>query len=77
MPPINREERLCPTCGILGDEIHFLIDCTKSTAQRQEPFWKINIITPIFETIPNSRQKFTFLLFQENITIIKITAKCV
>ena len=76
-PPINREEKLSPTCGILGDEIHFLIDCTKFTAQRQEAFRKINNRTPNLETTPNSRQKFAFLLFQENISIIKTTAKCV
>ena len=74
-PAINREGRLCPTCGILGDEIHFLIDCTKFTAQKREAFRKINNITPNFETIPDSRRTFTFLLSQENITIIKITAK--
>ena len=67
-PPITREERLCPTCGILGEEIHFLIDCTKFIAQRQEAFRKIINITPNFENIPNSRQRFTFLLSQENIT---------
>ena len=50
-PPIHREERLCPTCGTLGDEVHFLIDCIKFTAQRQEALRKINTITPNFDSI--------------------------
>ena len=76
-PPIHREERLCPTCGTLGDEVHFLIDCIKFTAQRQEEFRKINTITPNFDCISESKQKFIFLLSQGNISITKITAKCI
>ena len=77
-PPIHREERLCPTCGTLGDEVHFRIECIKFTAQRQEAFRKINTITPNFDSIPESKQKFIFLLSsQENISITKITAKCI
>ena len=76
-PPIHREERLRPTCGTLGDEVHFLIDCIKLTAQRQEAFRKIYTITPNFDSIPESKQKFIFLLSQENISITKITAKCI
>ena len=75
-PPQPRQERLCPTCGLLGDEIHFLVDCNVFRAQRQEAYGEIIKITPNFRNITDSKQKFTFLLSQENITIIKITAKC-
>ena len=52
---ISRCNRICPVCGLsVEDEIHFLFDCPKYSAMRDDFFNKIDIRIPNYKHIPIS-----------------------
>ena len=76
-PILDRNDRLCPNCNKVEDEIHFLLDCTKYKEERNNMFSKIESFFPNFCKIPGSKSKFIFLMTQENIDVTKIIATCI
>ena len=74
IPKVPREDRKCEECNIIEDEIHFLIDCDKHAYQRESAFQAIQNIVPNFKEITNSKDKFIFLMSQENIKVSRILA---
>ena len=75
-PKVERGDRLCKFCSInaIEDEIHFLINCNKYKEERTVLFEKIVRIYPSFNTIPDDKSKFIFLMTQENIDVTKMMA---
>ena len=71
-PRINREDRKCPNCKVIEDEVHFLIDCEKYKKERETAFQAINQFFPTFDSITQSRDKFIFLMSQENVEVTLI-----
>ena len=75
-PKIAREDRKCSECNIVEDEIHFLIDCNNYKFQRETAFQAIQNIFPNFNQIINSsKDKFIFLMSQENINVSRILSR--
>ena len=74
-PKIAREDRKCAECNIVEDEIHFLIDCNNYKFQRETAFQAIQNIFPNFNQIINSKDKFIFLMSQENINVSRILSR--
>ena len=56
---INREERLCPTCLVLGDEVHYLFDCNEFPRlieqQELQNVWSDENIYDYFDILGKSR----------------------
>ena len=71
-PKINREDRKCADCKVIEDEVHFLIDCGKYKKEREAAFQAINQIFPAFDSIAQSKDKFVFLMSQENMEVTLI-----
>ena len=64
-PQIPREHRTCKICRQqIESEYHFLMECTLY-GSRQSFFNEVSISVPQFQTL-NSRQKFLFLMTQED-----------
>lgn len=76
-PKIDKENRICIECNKVEDEVHFLIDCKKYTEERNDLFAKIASIYPNFNKIPDSLNKFIFLMSQENVYLTKILASTI
>ena len=73
-PQIKREDRICLECNSLEDEVHFLIDCDKYKNERERAFQAINEIYPTFNSIVESKDKFIFLMSQEDVKATRIIA---
>ena len=73
-PRISREDRKCLDCKVIEDEVHFLIDCEKYKKERETAFQAINQFFPTFDSIAQSRDKFVFLMSQENMEVTIIIA---
>ena len=75
-PKVEKAERLCIYCDKMAveDEIHFLLDCEKYTAERNIFLQKIGNFYPNFLRIAESKAKLIFLMSQENTEDTKIIA---
>ena len=60
-PPLPVEQRLCPQCNVIEDEIHFVMFCKINSEERKQLFDKINGTDSSFQLKP-TREKFLFLL---------------
>ena len=63
------ENRLCPYCNLVEDEIHFLFQCELYTNDRVAFFNKVNQYTPGFLDLEQP-DKFLFLFTNENSNIL-------
>ena len=76
-PIIPRNERICKTCNKIEDESHFLIDCDNYNYDRIEEFKKITSQFPNFAEITDSKNKFIFLMSQQNKEVTILIASCI
>ena len=56
-------ERLCPTCNVLGDEFHCLFECENTRHIRH--------VSPRYYTFRPDMFKFSSLLFSEETTVLR------
>ena len=68
---IPRADRLCNKCdaNVLGDEIHFLLECSTFENERTKMLSVVDNKVNNFKTL-NVNQKFIYLLSSENIEIL-------
>jgi exonuclease III len=65
--PLARSERKCPSClNSIEDECHFLITCPLYENERQILFTEVRLICRSFDNIPTDKQKFIYLMTQED-----------
>ena len=60
-PKTPLQDRLCSVCGIIEDELHFLVGYRSYARERQELFEKISNLFPQFQHMDNN-DKFVFVL---------------
>ena len=60
-PKTSLGDRLCSVCGIIEDELHFLVRCRSYAKERQELFEKISNLFPQFQHMDNT-DEFVFML---------------
>ena len=73
-PPIPVEDRLCPTCNVIEDEEHFMLECTQYNREAL-----INWCTnshKLLQHLQNS-ERFQFILGTRNTKLINLTASFV
>ena len=63
-PKIPIEERLCTECGMLEDERHFLLKCSRYDNERDYLWNKVNDLCPNFITL-SDHDKFIYLMTAE------------
>ena len=68
------EKRICKSCLVLEDELHFLINCTLYNECRKELFRNISDEYPLF-TEWSDEEKFIFLLSYNDSQVLTLTAK--
>ena len=68
-PKTPRNERLCVQCGVLEDEIHFLISCNLYEKERAILFRKITLIYEYFMGL-NDSEKFVLLFKSEKTQVL-------
>ena len=76
-PLLPRNERLCKVCKVVEDEEHFLINCHIYDDDRNLNFKKIETENPGFLNIKDCKNKFLFLMTQENKIITNILASSI
>ena len=70
------ENRRCPKCNVIENEIHCVLECTINQKERLELFDKIwSIDSYCIDLLPEN--KFVYLMNTENVTIMKWFAKFV
>ena len=72
--PIPVEDRLCPTCNVIEDEEHFMLECTQYNREALIN-WCTNNHKP-FQHLQNS-ERFQFILGTRNTKLINLTASFV
>ena len=70
------ENRRCPKCNVIENEIHFALECTIYQNERLELFDKIRSIDSWYIDLP-PENKFVYLMNSENVRIMKWFAKFV
>ena len=70
------ENRICPKCNVIENEIHFVLECTINQNERLELFDKIRSIDSCNIDLP-PENKFVYLMNSENVRIMKWFAKFV
>ena len=70
------ENRRCPKCNVIENEIHFVLECTINQNERLELFDKIRSIDSCYIDLP-PENKFVYLMNSENVRIMKWFAKFV
>ena len=73
-PKTPLEDRLCSACGIIEDELHFLVGCRSYARERQELFEKISNLSPQFQHMDNT-DKFVFMLCYPDSNILTAVGK--
>ena len=73
-PKTPIEKRICKSCLVLEDELHFLINCTLYNECRIELFRNISDNYPSF-TGWSDEEKFIFLLSYNDSQVLTLTAK--
>ena len=71
-------ERICRVCeqNLVEDEIHFLCDCTKYSAERQSRFEKACNSNDMFTSL-DSFEKFVYLMGNHERAVISFLTKAV
>ena len=76
IPP--RPERKCPHCkNTVEDECHFITSCPLYSTGREILYTEAKRNATAFEEIPTDKQKFIFLLSNENTKLLTTLAKFV
>jgi len=75
-PPTPRTERVCKFCniGVLDDEIHFLLNCSFHTHERESLIKEIRDYYK-FDENPSLQSKFIDLMTSKNQAVISALAK--
>ena len=73
-PVTPLENRLCPTCKVVENEIHFLLDCPSYERFREELFKKIDSVDLYFKQLLPTN-KFLYLTSTSNEQILKWSGK--
>ena len=70
LPPTPLEERLCPSCNVIEDEQHFLIDCSIYNGNERRSM--MDICTALNRSFPHysSKEKFIFILSTKNTQLL-------
>ena len=65
-----KEERLCPSCNVIEDEQHFLIDCSIYNGNERRSM--MDICTALKRSFPHysSKEKFIFILSTKNTQLL-------
>ena len=75
--PTPLEERTCASCGVLEDEVHFLINCQSYNGKaRMDLFQRCAILNPSFFFM-DSTNRFTSIMSSRDPTLICLLAKFV
>ena len=64
-PKKNPEERICPKCNILEDEIHCLMACNINSEIREQLFEQIEHQHPVFRHM-NVKDRFIYLMHNDD-----------
>jgi len=67
-------DRLCSTCNVVEDEIHFITNCKLYNYERAKLFVKISTVIPEFELMPVN-EKFIFLMCCDNEQVLTWVGK--
>ena len=71
-PSLERSERKCPHCkDKIEDECHFITSCPLYLTERGELYAEIRRNSILFDEIPTDKQKFIFILSNENVEVLK------
>ena len=70
------ENRRCPKCNVIENEIHFVLECTINQNEKLELFDKIRSTDSCYIDLP-PENKFVYLMNTENVRIMKWFAKFV
>ena len=73
-PKTPLDKRLCKTCKVLEDEMHFLLHCSLYKTSREILIGKVADQYPLFNELSHE-DKFTFLLSYNDPQILTWTAK--
>ena len=70
LPPRPLEECLCPSCNVIEDEQHFLIDCSIYNGNERRSM--MDICTALNRSFPHysSKEKFIFILSTKNTQLL-------
>lgn len=69
--PLERSERKCPSClNCVEDECHFLVTCPLYNSAREKLLAEVLLICKSFHDIPTEKQKFIYLLTQEDESLL-------
>ena len=70
------ENRRCPECNVIENELHFLLECTINQDERLELFDKIRNMDSYFSAL-HSENEFVYLMNTKNERIMKWFSKFV
>ena len=70
-PPMPRNQRLCTSCNVVEDELHFLITCKKYNMERNNLFSDVHISTFKHWT---EQDKFNYLMSSKNAKLVRNVA---
>ena len=60
-PRVSPEQRLCSTCHVIDDEIHFVTKCRINACERKSFFQKMSFVDPNFTAL-DDKNKFVYLM---------------
>ena len=69
------EDRLCPTCGVLGDEYHYMMKCSAFEREKGDMLKEIGEIFPAFREEMSDSEKFLFIMSFEDFELFDLTSK--
>ena len=73
-PRVSPEQRLCSTCHVIDDEIHFVIKCRINACERKSFFQKMSVVDPNFTAL-DDKNKFVYLMQSQDQRTLKWLAK--
>ena len=73
-PRVSPEQRLCSTCHVIDDEIHFVTKCRINACERKSFFQKMSFVDPNFTAL-DDKNKFVYLMQSQDQRTLRWLAK--
>ena len=73
-PKVEYENRLCPKCNVVEDEIHFITQCSLYNKNRNEMFDKLTQVYPYIVALSN-QDFFKFLFLNKDPLVLNALGK--
>ena len=73
-PRVSPEQRLCSTCHVIDDEIHFVTMCHINACECKSFFQNMSFVDPHFTAL-DDKNKFVYLMQRQDQQTLRCLAK--